>query len=124
MLVNPVAAIIIGLVDVEIGSKVCWIETGALVTVLIATVTTTGFWKVSTIAQRLVPVMPTPAVNAVVAIVPTEIAVTLKNSATVVAVALFGPVSVVDTAYPDVSIPEIVKVDELMFPVDVSVIVR
>jgi hypothetical protein len=124
MLVNPVAAIIIGLVDVEIGSKVCWIETGALVTVLIATVTTTGFWKVSTIAQRLVPVIPTPAVNAVVAIVPTEIAVTLKNSATVVAVALFGPVSVVDTAYPDVSIPEIVKVDELMFPVDVSVIVR
>ena len=124
MLVNPVAAIIIGLVDVEIGSKVCWIETGALVTVLIATVTATGFWKVSTIAQRLVPVIPTPAVNAVVAIVPTEIAVTLKNSATVVAVALFGPVSVVDTAYPDVSIPEIVKVDELMFPVDVSVIVR
>jgi hypothetical protein len=124
MLVNPVAAIIIGLVDVEIGSKVCWIETGALVTVLIATVTATGFWKVSTIAQRLVPVIPTPAVNAVVAIVPTEIAVTLKNSATVVAVPLFGPVSVVDTAYPDVSIPEIVKVDELMFPVDVSVIVR
>jgi len=111
-------------VDVEIGSKVCWIETGALVAVLIATVTTTGFWKVSTTAQRLVPVIPTPAVKAVVAIVPTEIAVTLKNSATVVAVALFGPVSVVDTAYPDVSIPEIVKVDELMFPVDVSVIDR
>jgi hypothetical protein len=92
--------------------------------IVIATDTATGFWKVSTTAQRLVPVIPTPAVNAVVAIVPTEIAVTLKNSATVVAVVLFGPVSVVDTAYPDVSIPEIVKVDELMFPVDVSVIVR
>jgi hypothetical protein len=114
----------VGLVAVEIGSKVCWIETGALVTVLIAIDTATGFWKVSTIAQRLVPVAPTPTVNELLAKVPTEIAVTLKNSATVVAVALFGPVSVVDTAYPDVSIPEIVKVDELMFPVDVSVIVR
>tara|TARA_R110000868_G_scaffold58036_7_gene179049 strand:- start:823 stop:1113 length:291 start_codon:yes stop_codon:yes gene_type:complete len=89
--------------------------------IVIATDTATGFWKVSTIAQRLVPVIPTPTVNALVAIVPTEIAVTLKNSATVVAVPLFGPVRVVDTAYPDVSIPEIVKVDELMFPVDVSV---
>tara|TARA_R110002126_G_scaffold63794_2_gene163611 strand:+ start:522 stop:812 length:291 start_codon:yes stop_codon:yes gene_type:complete len=89
--------------------------------IVIATDTATGFWKVSTIAQRLVPVIPTPTVNALVAIVPTEIAVTLKNSATVVAVPLFGPVRVVDTAYPDVSIPEIVKVDELIFPVDVSV---
>ena len=124
MVVNPVAEIIIGLVDVEIGSKVCWIETGALVAVLIATVTPTGFWKVSTIAQRLVPVAPTPTVTALVAIVPTEIAVTLKNSATVVAVALFGPVSVVDTAYPDVSMPVIVKVAVLILPVDVTVSVR
>ena len=124
MLVNPVAAIIIGLVDVEIGSKVCWIETGALVAVLIATVTPTGFWKLSTIAQRLVPVIPTPTVNALVAIVPAEMDVTLKNSATVVAVAAFGPVRVVDTAYPDVSMPVIVKVAVLMLPVDVIVSVR
>ena len=92
--------------------------------IVIATDTATGFWKVSTIAQRLVPVIPTPTVNALVAIVPTEIAVTLKNSATVVAVPLFGPVSVVDTAYPDVSMPVIVKVAVLILPVDVTVSVR
>jgi len=92
--------------------------------IVIATDTATGFWKVSTIAQRLVPVIPTPTVNELLAKVPTEIAVTLKNSATVVAVALFGPVSVVDTAYPDVSMPVIVKVAVLILPVDVTVSVR
>jgi hypothetical protein len=92
--------------------------------IVIATVTATGFWKVSTTAQRLVPVIPTPTVNSLVAIAPAEMDVTLKNSATVVAVALFGPVSVVDTAYPDVSIPVIVKVAVLMLPVDVIVSVR
>ena len=70
------------------------------------------------------PVTPTPTVNALVAIVPAEMDVTLKNSATVVAVAAFGPVSVVDTAYPDVSMPVIVKVAVLMLPVDVIVSVR
>ena len=65
---------------------------------LTATVTENGAVNESPLTQTLEPVAPVPTVKVDDAVVPTVMAVTWANSAVVVAVAPFGPVSVVYTA--------------------------